>query len=176
MNIKNHFCLSRHLPPTMALYLTHQNWKCLHICNHQHTEFHISSFWSRRSLGREPPFFSPLGFDVQTDSDHKTQTNQAPLSQSFKTLFHPYNGSEWNSDLRFGGKSAAASKSFSSSFEKPFVFFCFGYFPGYFRHFFLTVQTHEAECQTSGCVGEQNLEFLHVTQRNLPAISRRFTQ
>ena len=41
-----------------------------------------------------------------------------------------------NSDFRFGGKSAAASESFSRSFKKPFVFSCFEYFPGYFRHFF----------------------------------------
>ena len=33
----------------------------------------ISNFWSRRSLGRKARFFCPLGFDVQTNSDHKTQ-------------------------------------------------------------------------------------------------------
>ena len=37
-------------------------------------------------LGETLDFFSPLGFDIQTNSDHKTQKNQAVLSQSFKTL------------------------------------------------------------------------------------------
>ena len=75
---------------------------------------------------------------------------------------------EWNSDFRFGGKSTAASKSLLFSFVlDPFQAISV---------IFLTVETHEAEYQTSGCVGEQNLWFLHVTQWNLPAISRRFTQ
>ena len=72
MNIKDNFCLSCPLLPAIALYPTQQNWKCLHICNRQYTEFHISNFWSRQSLGRKPRFFSPLGFDVKTNSDHKT--------------------------------------------------------------------------------------------------------
>ena len=72
MNIKDHFCLSRHLLPAIALHPTQQNWKCLHTRNRQYTEFHISNFWSGRSLGRKPRFFSTLGFDVETNSDHKT--------------------------------------------------------------------------------------------------------
>ena len=51
---KDHFCSSGHLLPAIALYPTQQNWKCLHIRNRQYTEFHISNFWSRRSLGRKP--------------------------------------------------------------------------------------------------------------------------
>ena len=70
---KGHFCLSRHLLPAIALYPTQKNWKCLHIRNRQYTKFHISNFWSRRSLGRKPRFFSPLGSDVETNSDNKTQ-------------------------------------------------------------------------------------------------------
>ena len=35
-------------------------------------------------LGENFDFFSPLKFDVQTNSDHKTQKNQALLSQIFK--------------------------------------------------------------------------------------------
>ena len=61
MNIKDHFCLSRHLLPAIALYPTQQNRKCLHILNRQYTELHISNF------------FSPLGFNVQANSGHKTQ-------------------------------------------------------------------------------------------------------
>ena len=72
--IKDHFCLSRHLLPAIALQKKQTNWKCLHIIrNHQYTEFHISNFLSRRSLARKLRFFSPLGFDVQANSDYKTQ-------------------------------------------------------------------------------------------------------
>ena len=72
--MKDHLILGRDCLPAIALYPTQQNWKRLHICNRQYTEFHISNFWSRRSLGRKPEFnFSPLGFDIQTNSDHKTQ-------------------------------------------------------------------------------------------------------
>ena len=97
MNIKDHVFFYL---PAIALYPTQQNCNCLHICNRQYTEFHISDVWSRRSLGRKPEFsfsplgfdishlkclessvpwgkpefsFSPLGFDIQTNSDHKTQ-------------------------------------------------------------------------------------------------------
>ena len=84
MNIKDHFCLTRHHLLAIALYLTQKNWGCLHIRNRQYTEFDISNFWSRRSLGRKPRFFSPFGFDVQTNSDHKTQKSSS--TQSFKTL------------------------------------------------------------------------------------------
>ena len=69
MNIKEHFCLSPHLIAAIALYSTKHYWKCLRVRNRQYTEFHISNFWSRRFL----EFFSPLGFDVQTNSDRKTQ-------------------------------------------------------------------------------------------------------
>ena len=69
--MKDHFCLSVHPLPAIALYLTQQNWKCLHIPNRQYTEFHISNFWSRRSLGRKPRSFSPFGFDFQANSDHE---------------------------------------------------------------------------------------------------------
>ena len=60
------------------------------------------------------------------------------LDLNFILPFHPLQRveAEWKGDFRFGGKSTAASKSFSDSFKKPFVFFCFGYFPGYFRQFF----------------------------------------
>ena len=73
MNIKDHFFLSRHLLPAIALYPTQQNWKCLHIRNRQFTEFHIADFLECQSLGKKPRFLSPSGFDVQTNSDHKTQ-------------------------------------------------------------------------------------------------------
>ena len=71
--VKDHFCSSHHILPAIALYSTQQNRKCLHIRNHQYTEFHISNFLGRRSLGRKLRSFSTLGFDVQTNSDHMTQ-------------------------------------------------------------------------------------------------------
>ena len=61
MNLKDHFCLSRHLLPVIALYPTQQNWKCLHIRNRQYRKLHISNFWSRRSLGRKPQFLLVRG-------------------------------------------------------------------------------------------------------------------
>ena len=72
MNIKDHFCLNHHLLPAIALYPTQQNWKYLRIRDRQYTKFHISNFWSRQSLVRKPRFFSPLRFDVQTNSNLKT--------------------------------------------------------------------------------------------------------
>ena len=78
--------LSRPLLPAIALYTTQQNWKCLHIRNRQYTKFHISNIWSRRPLGENLDFSSPLGFDVQTNSDHKTQKLKLYSVSAFKTL------------------------------------------------------------------------------------------
>ena len=50
-----------------------QSWKCLHVRNCQYTEFHILIFGVVDPLGENFDFFSPLGFDVQTNSNHKTQ-------------------------------------------------------------------------------------------------------
>ena len=51
--------VSKLLVPAIALYLTQQNWKCLHTRNWQYTEteFHILNFISRQSLGRKPQSF-----------------------------------------------------------------------------------------------------------------------
>ena len=73
MNIKDHFFLSRHLLPAIALYPTQQNWKCLGICNANILSFTSQIFGVVGPLGENLDFFSPLGFDVQTNSDHKTQ-------------------------------------------------------------------------------------------------------
>ena len=71
MNIKDHFCLSRHLLSAIALNSTQQNWKCLHIRNHQYT--HLKFLESSVPWEKTSNFFSPLGFDLQANSDHKTQ-------------------------------------------------------------------------------------------------------
>ena len=39
----------------------------------QYTEVHISNFGVVIPLGENLDFFSPLGFDIQTNYDHKTQ-------------------------------------------------------------------------------------------------------
>ena len=85
--MKDHFCLSRHLLPAITLYPTQQNWKCLHIRNRQYTEFHISKFEVVGPLGQNLNFFNPLGFDVQTNSDNKTQKIKLyqPIRKALRT-------------------------------------------------------------------------------------------
>ena len=75
MDIKDNFCLGRHLLPAIVLYSAQQNWKCLHSRNRQYTEFYIPNFL------RKVRFFSRLGFDVQTNSDHKTQKINSTRSE-----------------------------------------------------------------------------------------------
>ena len=48
----------------------------------------IQSFTSQIFGVEKTSIFSPLGLDVQINSDHKTQKNQAVLSESFKRLRH----------------------------------------------------------------------------------------
>ena len=36
MNVKGDLCISRHIFLAIALYLTQQNWKCLHIRDWQY--------------------------------------------------------------------------------------------------------------------------------------------
>ena len=108
--IDDHGCLGRHLLPVTALYPTKQNWKCLHFRNHQHTKFHISIVWSRGTLGRKPRFFSPLGFDVKTNSDYKTQNIKL---YSVRALKHYPN----EINLIYGGVMATISKFSPKIFE-----------------------------------------------------------
>ena len=71
----------------------------------------------------------------------------------------PYNGvkAKWNSDFRFGGKSAAASNKASHAASKSLLFsFVLDTFQA-ISVIFLTVQAQEDEYQTSGFVGEENL-------------------
>ena len=64
---------------------------------------------------------------------------------------------KWNSDSRFGGKSAAASNKPSHAASKSLLFsFVLDTFQA-ISVIFLTVQPHEEEYQTSGFVGEDNL-------------------
>ena len=113
MNIKDHFCLSHHLLPAIALYTTQQNWKCLHIRNRHYSEFHISNFWSRRSRERKPRFFSPLEFDVQTNSDYKPQQIKLYSVRALKRYVNEKN-------LIHGREMATISKFSSQIFETYF--------------------------------------------------------
>ena len=139
MNIKEHFCLSHHFLPAIALYPTQQNWKCLHICNRQCTEFHISNFWSwsRRSLGRKPRSFSPLGFDVQTNSDHKTQKVTLYSVRAIKRYLNEKN--------LIHGRVMATNPKFS-----PWIFET--YFKDVRGWQFLTMKAAETLCITFFCL------------------------
>ena len=78
---------------------------------------------------------------------------------SQKILKHPRQRvkAKWNSDFRFGGKSAAASNKASHAASKSLLFsFVLDTFQ-IISVIFLTVQAHEEEYQTSGFVGEENL-------------------
>ena len=68
MNIKDHFCLSRHLP-AIALYPT-EHFYIFVIANIQ--SFTCQSFGVVGPLGENVDFFSTLAFRIQTNSDHKT--------------------------------------------------------------------------------------------------------
>ena len=75
------------------------------------------------------------------------------------TSFHPRQRvkAKWNSDFRFGGKSAAASNKASYAASKSLLFsFVLDTFQA-ISVIFLTVQANEEEYQTSGVVGEENL-------------------
>ena len=79
MNIKDHFCLRRNLFPAIALYRTQQ------------------LFGVAGPLGENLDSFSPLGYDIQTASDHKTQKIKL-LSQSLKTLSEREKSDTWPSN------------------------------------------------------------------------------
>ena len=59
-------------------------------------------FWSRRSLGRSVYFFSPLGFDVQRNSDHKTQNKTQNIKlysvSAFKRYLNERKSDTWSSN------------------------------------------------------------------------------
>ena len=116
MNINNHFCLSRHLLPAIALYPTQQNWTCLHLRNRQYTEFHISILESVGPLNENFDFFSPLGFDVQTGSDHKTHKIKLYSVRALKRYQNEKN-------LIHGRVMATISKLSPQIFETCFRFY-----------------------------------------------------
>ena len=95
-----------------------QRWYMHFNRNRQYTEFHISNFWSRRSLRKKPRCFGPLEVDVQTNSDHKTHKNQTLLRQSLKRYLN-------QKELIHGRVMATISKLSPQSFLKgTLVWFC----------------------------------------------------
>ena len=87
---------------------TAQNWKCLHIRNRQYTE----------SVGRKPRSFSPLGFDNQINSDHKTQKVKLCSVGALKRYLNEKN-------LIHGRVMATTSKFSPQTFETCFRKRCY---------------------------------------------------
>ena len=73
MNMKDHFCLSRHLLPSIALYPTQENCECLLTKSPMYRVSHLSFLESSVLWLKTSIVFSLLGFGVQTNSDSKTQ-------------------------------------------------------------------------------------------------------
>ena len=104
-------CLSQHLLPAITLYLTQQNWECVHIRSQQHTKFHISNFWSRQSFGRKPRFLVPWDMTLKLILITKSQ---APRSnQTSKRYVNEKN-------LTHGRESLTISKFSALIFETYF--------------------------------------------------------
>ena len=117
MNIKDHFCLSGHLLPSIPLYPTEQNWKCLHILSSQYTDYrvsHLKFLESSVPLGENLDFFNLLGFDIQTNSDHKTQQIKLYSVRALKCYLNEKN-------LIHGRVMATISKFSPQIFE---TYFC----------------------------------------------------
>ena len=91
MNVKDHFCLSRHLLPAIASYQTQQNWKCLYIRYRNIQNFTLQIFGVVDNWERNPRIFSPLGFDVQANSDHKNQKIKLYSVRAFKRYLYEKN-------------------------------------------------------------------------------------
>ena len=96
MNTKDHFCFRPHLLPAIALYPTQQNWKRLRTRNCQHTGFHISNFWSRRSLERKPWLFL-IRWDLTLKQILITKTQKINLYsvRALKSYLNEKNLVEW---------------------------------------------------------------------------------
>ena len=57
----------------IAFHPTQQSWKRLYIRNRQYTDFTSQIFGVVGLLGKNLDLYSPLGYDVRTNSDHKIQ-------------------------------------------------------------------------------------------------------
>ena len=86
-------CLSCHLLPAIASYLTQQNWKCLHTGNRQYTGFHIPNFG----------VVITLGYDIQRNSDQETPKIKLYSVRAFKCYLK-------EKDLIHGQVTATISK------------------------------------------------------------------
>ena len=78
-------------------------------------------------------FFSSIGKKLADELEEPTTELETKVE-----LIHPLQRVEakWKGDFRFGGKSTRSFKKLLLQLQKAFCFFCFGYFPGYFRQFF----------------------------------------
>ena len=107
------FSLSRHLLPAIALYPTQQtgNVDIFVVVNIQSYTSQI--FGVIGLLGENLDFFSPLEFDVQTNSDHKTQKIKLCSVRALKRYLNEI-------DLMHDRVMATISKFSSQIFETYF--------------------------------------------------------
>ena len=75
---------SRHLLSAIALYPTQQSWNVYIFVIANIHSFTFQIFGVVGPLGENLDIFSPLGFDVQTNSDHKTQKIKFYSVRAFK--------------------------------------------------------------------------------------------
>ena len=91
--------------------------KMFTYCKRQYTEFHISNFWTCRSHGKNLDSFSPLGFNVQTNSDHKLKKIKLYSVRALKRCLNETN-------LIHGRVMATISKFSPQIFETYFSYVC----------------------------------------------------
>ena len=91
INIKDLFCLSRHVLPAIALYPTQQteNVYIFVIANIQ--SFTSQIFGVVGPLGENLDLFKPLGIEVQTNPDHKTKKIKLYLVKALKRYLNEEN-------------------------------------------------------------------------------------
>ena len=111
---------------------------------------------------------------IEDIRESSLQISVGDYSDPFIT--HPLQRVEakWKGDFRFGGKSTRSFKKLLLQLQKAFCFFCFGYFPGYFRQFFYSSDTRRRNITPMDVEVNKICDFT-IHQWNLLAISRRFT-
>ena len=115
MNIKDHFCSTRHLLPAIAIYQHSKtgNVYIFVVANIQ--SFTPQIFGVVGPLGENFDFFSPLRFDVQMTSDHKKQKIKLYSVRALKRYL--------NEKKLIHGRVMATSSKFSPKiFETYFSF------------------------------------------------------
>ena len=84
--MKGDLFLSRYLLPAIALYLTQQNWKCLHIRIRQDRVSHLKLLKSLVPWEKTSTFLVPCDLTFIKRFRSRKPKDQALLIQSFETL------------------------------------------------------------------------------------------